>query len=477
VRETQRDAPPRVVVLGGGLAGLATAVALLDVPGGPSVELRERRAVLGGRAASSPGQDGALVDNCQHVLMRCCTNLWDFYGRLGVQSRIRFLRRLTFLGKDGQISTLAPSALPAPWHLLPAFVRFAALGARDKLAIARALATIARASEKSIRSLEGLPFDHWLQEMRQTPRAIERFWRVILVSALNEEIEQMSTEAAFQIFRLGFLRHPRAYEVGIPTVPLGELYEAPIRRRFQDRRAALHLRSGVQAIVVKDGAVCGVQVSDTSASDGPASKESFIPADHVVAAVPFDALPKLLPEEYRRCDAFRPLTALSHSPIAAVHLWYDRPVTDLDHAVLLDRTLQWMFNKTVDYGLDPERECYLGLVVSAARAWMPLPSSDILAAAQAEVAEAFPATRKARLLRSAVVKEAKATFSISPGVAALRPSHHTPVRGLWLAGDWTDTGWPATMEGAVRSGYRCAEEILSASGSPRSLLRPEGVFL
>jgi squalene-associated FAD-dependent desaturase len=465
---TDSVARPKVAIVGGGLAGLAAAVALLDAPDGPSVELWERRAVLGGRAASSPGQDGALVDNCQHVLMRCCTNLWDFYGRLGVQNRLRFLRRIRFLGKDGRLSTLAPSALPAPWHLAPAFLRFGALTLRDKLAVARAMAAIARASEKTVRSLEGVPFDRWLAEMRQTPGAIARFWRVVLVSALNEELENTSTEAAFQIFRLGFLSHPRAFEVGIPTAPLGELYEAPIHCRFQSDRAMLRLQSGVRAIVMEGGDVRGVQASDGT----------VFPADHVVAAVPFDALGKLLPAELVRDEPyFRPLSDLEHSPIAAVHLWYDRRVTELDHAVLLDRTLQWMFNKTIDYGLDPDRETYLGLVVSAARDWMPLPSSEIRAIAVREVEEAFPAAREARLVRSAVVKEAKATFSIRPGTASLRPASRSPIRGLWLAGDWTDTGWPATMEGAVRSGYRCAEGILADCGRPRTLLVPDGVFL
>jgi squalene-associated FAD-dependent desaturase len=455
------------VILGGGLAGLAAAVALLDAPDRPSVELFERRGVLGGRAASSPGEDGALVDNCQHVLMRCCTNLWDFYGRLGVQSRIRFIRRLNFLRRDGRLATLSGARLPAPLHLAPSFLGFGALGPADRLCVARALLGMARTPPKQIAALEGMPFTEWLRADRQTPSAIARFWRVVLVSALNEELEYASTAAAFQVFRAGFLVHPRAYEVGIPTVPLGELYAAPIERYFAGHGAALRLRTGVSGIVVEDGAVRGVRAGDGA----------LVPAEHVIAAVPFDGLLKLLPPELAaREPCFRRLEELTYSPITAVHLWYDRPVTCLDHAVLLDRTLQWMFNKTLDYGLDPERESYLGLVVSASRDWLPRPRAEILEVARREVEEAFPRAREAHLTRWAIVKEAKATFSIRPGAEARRPPARTPIRGLWLAGDWTRTGWPATMEGAVRSGYRCAEEILATLGQPWQIMRPDGVF-
>jgi squalene-associated FAD-dependent desaturase len=465
------------VIIGGGLAGLAAAVALLDAPGAPEVALFERRGVLGGRAASSPGEDGALVDNCQHVLMRCCTNLWDFYGRLEVQSRIRFVRRLNFLCRDGRLATLGGAGsrgtsgrrpeLPAPIHMAPSFLMFGALGPADKIGVARALLRIARTPPKRAAALEGIPFAEWLRRMRQTPRAIARFWRVVLVSALNEELEHASTTAAFQVFRAGFLSHPRAYEVGIPTAPLGELYAAPIERHFAARDATLRLRAGVQAIAVEEGAVRGVRTADGS----------FVAAEHVIAAVPFDELPKLLPPELiAREPYFRRLEGLTHSPITAVHLWFDRPVTELDHAILLDRPIQWMFNKTLDYGLDPEREAYLGLVVSASRDWLPRPRAEILETARREVDEAFPRARDARLVRWAVVKEAKATFSVRPGAEALRPPPRSPIRGLWLAGDWTQTGWPATMEGAARSGYRCAEEILSALGQPRQIMRPDGVF-
>jgi zeta-carotene desaturase len=304
--------------------------------------------------------------------------------------------------------------------------------------------------------LDGVAFADWLARKRQPRGAVERFWRVILVSALNEELEQISTAAAFQVFREGFLSHPRAYEMGVPRVPLGELYEAPIARSFAGGRGRLRLRTGVREILVEDGAVRGVRAADGE----------VYPAEHVVAAVPFDGLLKLLPQRWTRTEpAFANLARLEHSPITAVHLWLDRPVTDLDHAVLLDRPVQWMFNKTVDYGLDPARESYLGLVTSASREWLPLPSHDILAIARREVEEALPGAREARLTRTAVVKEAKATFSIAPGTEALRPFHYSsPIRNLWLAGDWTRTGWPATMEGAVRSGYRCAEEIVRELG-------------
>lgn len=459
----------RVLIIGGGLAGLAAAVALLDAPDGPRVELWERRAVLGGRAASSPGEDGHPVDNCQHVLMRCCTNLWDFYGRLGVQARMRFVRRLNFLDRRGRVSTLEGGGrYGGGLHLLPSFLRFGALTGWEKVAVLRGLAAIRRATRKEEAALEGVSFADWLRELRQPPAAVQRFWRVVLVSALNEELETASAAAAFQVFRAGFLGHPRAYEVGIPTVPLGELYAEPVKRRFTGGRGIVRLRAGVRAIAVEQGAVRGIVAADGC----------FVPAGHVVAAVPFDIVARLLPEPWTTQEPFFcRLKNLQHSPITAVHLWFDRPITRLDHAVLLDRPIQWLFNKTVDYGLDPQQEAYIGLVTSASRDFLPLPSAEILSIARRELKEAFPAARQARLVRSAVVKEAKATFSVRPGAEGLRPPCRTPIRGLWLAGDWTKTGWPATMEGAVRSGYRCAEEILAALGRPRPILKPDGVFV
>jgi zeta-carotene desaturase len=445
------------VVLGAGLAGLAAAQALADA--GLAVTLFERKSVAGGRASSFVAQDSEEeVDNCQHVLMRCCTNLWEFYRRAGVQDRIRWYDRLSFIDRAGTVSVLHGSRLPAPFHLLPSFFRAKFLDRRDQLAIARALMRMLPAG--AVERVQHLTAMEWLRQERQTERAIQRFWRPVLVSALNEEPESCSAAYAWQIFRLGFLAHRHAYEMGVPAVPLRDLYE-PCVAQIGAAGGRVHYRQVARAVRTDEsGRVTGVRMADGAVA----------PAEYVVSSVPFDAVPELLPPSWVDHPFFAACKQLEGSPISAVHLWYDREVTALDHAVLLDRPIQWMFNKSRNYGRNGNGS-YLGLVVSASRDWLQRGRREILACAEEEIREAFPQAAGARLVKSAVIKEAKATFSATPAADALRPPVETPLPGFYLAGDWVRTGWPATMEGAVRSGYAAAEQILAAEGKPSKLLQ------
>src|SRR5258706_42803 len=210
---------PKVAVVGGGLAGLAAACALADT--GLQVTLFERRPYLGGRASSyqHPGT-GEIVDNCQHVLLGCCTNLLDFYRRAGVQDKIRWYEKLTFLEPGGRASVIAPTALPAPLHTALAFLRADCLSFRDKMAISRAMAVLAPSTPPD----RGESFLGWLKRHGQTEQAIERFWKTILVSALNEDLDQVSVSYAAQVVRESFLKSAAAGRMGIPTVPLTDLY-------------------------------------------------------------------------------------------------------------------------------------------------------------------------------------------------------------------------------------------------------------
>lgn len=448
--------PKRVLIVGGGLAGLAAAVTLAAE--GFQVSIHERRPVLGGRASSSPtGEGEEAVDNCQHVLMRCCTALWDFYGRIGVQSKIRFSDRITFLDAAGVTSVLTTVPLPAPLHLGPSFLRFNALGPGDKLAVARALA--AMLTGRVGKGVAELPIGDWLRRRGQSERAMAHFWRPVLVSALNEEPERTAAHYAFHLFRQGFLGHRRAFEIGVPTVPLGELYSEPVPRYLAARGGQVYLRSRVDRIrLAVDGAADGVVLADGTEQA----------ADYVVTAVPWHALPPLLPAELvDREPYFGNLRCLQGSPITAVHLWFDRPITAPEHCVLLDREVQWIFNKSA-----PGGNAYLGLVVSASRDWLPKSRAQILAAAMRDLERALPAARGVPVVRAAVIKEPNATFSPAPGAEQWRPQAVSPVPRLLIAGDWTRTGWPATMESAVRSGYQAAEAILAAEGRPRPLVPP-----
>ncbi|MCS7023443.1 MAG: hydroxysqualene dehydroxylase HpnE [Bryobacteraceae bacterium] len=435
--------PPRVAIAGGGLAGMAAAAALGSA--GFEVDLYEARSFLGGRAASYPlPNSGEAIDNCQHILLGCCTNLRDFYARLGVEGKVRFDRTYYFLEPGGRRSQLRAAALPAPFHFLGSFIRLRFLSASDKLAVARALLAILR--ERNGRTdLDQITMLEWLKEKKQPPRAIDRFWRQILVSAVNEELDRMAACHGFQVFWLGFLTGSRNSEMGVPAVPLGELYCLEAWKRLPQVR--LHFRTPVEQIVVRDGRASVVVAG--------APQE----ADFVISALPLDKLRQVAP--------LLPLSELDCSPITGIHLWFDRPVTDLPHATLLDRTVQWFFNRAGGR--------YLLLVVSASRSLLELSRAEIIELAIRELAEFLPAVRQASLERAHVVKEVRATFSASPQAESLRARPETLARNLFLAGDWTRTGWPATMEGAVRSGYLAAEAVARAAGCPHRFLLPDPI--
>jgi squalene-associated FAD-dependent desaturase len=435
----------RVAVVGGGLAGLAAGCALAG--SGFRVTLFERRPYLGGRASSyqHPGT-GEVVDNCQHVLLGCCTNLIQFYERLGVESKIRWYDRLTFLEPGGRASTIEPSKLPAPLHNAPAFLRAACLDLSDKLAIGMAMAALAPAMPRD----DGETFLTWLRRHAQTKPAIERFWKPVLVSALNEELDRMSVPYAAQVVRESFLKSAAAGRMGVPTVPLSELYSVA-GDYIAARGGEVRLRSIVESFLTEPDQVT-LQLS---------GEESGF--DFVIFAVPFDVLSRILPQTSAAKPLQRDLARFKTSPITGIHLWFDRQITDLDHAVLLDRTIQWMFHKSKLLGRN-ENGSYAELVVSSSKTLVEKSRAEIIDLALAELREFFPGARDANLVKSTVIKEVHATYSPQPGVDVYRPRPETVWPRVFLAGDWTATGWPATMEGAVRSGYMAAESVARVVG-------------
>ncbi|MGA7081151.1 MAG: hydroxysqualene dehydroxylase HpnE [Terriglobales bacterium] len=455
---------PTVAIVGGGLAGLAAGCALAEA--GFRVSLFERRPYLGGRASSyqHPGT-GEIVDNCQHVLLGCCTNLLDFYRRTGVENKIRWYENLTFLEPGGRASVIGPSALPAPLHTALAFLRADCLNFRDKLAISRAMAALAPAAPAD----HGESFLDWLRRHGQTAQAIERFWKTILVSALNEDLDQISVPYAAQVVRESFLKSAAAGRMGIPTVPLTDLYSTAgdyIRARGGD----IQFRAGVDSFRAEPSSVV-VTISG--------QEQKF---DYLILAVPFDVLGRMLPDTPSSAPLAAALGQFSTSPITGIHLWFDRQISDLDHAVLLDRTIQWMFHKSRII------ECrgngtgsYIELVVSCSRSLVEKSKSEIVDMAVQEAQEFFPAARDARLVKSTVIKEVHATYSPRPGIDRYRPKPETVWPRVFLAGDWTATGWPATMEGAVRSGHLAAGALSRSAGGKKasflvSDLAPRGLM-
>lgn len=459
-------------MVGGGLAGLSSAVALAEA--GWRVRLLEKRPHLGGRATSYTLPDGSEIDNCQHVTLGCCTNLADFYRRVGAEGKVHYYGRLHFADAQGKVSTIEAVPLPPPLHMAPSFAMFGALTLADKRGIANAMLAIARAGG-SPEGVDGLSMQQWLESQRQTSGAIERFWRVVLVSALDEELPRTDARYGTDVFWKGFLASRQGYLVGIPSVPLAKLYEG-CREAIERRGGEVKVRSGVRQLRSEADRFIWARLDDGSE----------IAADACVLAVPHDAAGVLLAESSggRNDAVVENLHQIKVAPITGVHLWFDRTVMAQPFLTLLDHTTQWVFNKTALQGetvLPGENASaemhgtqYLQLVISASYDLVPKSRQEIIEMCVRELGDVLPETRRARLVKGTVVKEVSATFSPEPGVDRLRPAaRDSGIRNLFLAGDWTRTGWPATMEGAVRSGYLAAESLLSEFGQPRNFLCPD----
>jgi squalene-associated FAD-dependent desaturase len=431
---------------------------------GLRLTLLESRPRLGGRASSFPDPvAGDLVDNCQHVSMACCTNLADFCRRVGTDCLFRTERAVFFLGRGGDLSELRAGPLPAPFHLAGSFLGARYLGWFDKLRIAYGLACLR--SSRGDRT--GESFAEWLLRHGQTPRTLELYWGTVLVSALNERLEQMDVGHARKVFLDGFLRNRDGFRMEIPLVPLGELYGTRLDAWLRERDVDVRLTTGVRSIDLDDdGGLGGVTLR---------SGET-ISADFVILAVPFDRVRSLLPGNFDgRIPGLARIREMKAAPITGVHLWFDRVVCPHDHVVVVGRLIQWVFNHTAIQRRDVSEAGgqYVQIVISASYDLVAHDNATIRDAVLAELAEIWPSARDATLVRWRVVTEHGATFAVRPGIDALRPAQRTPVEGLFLAGDWTATGWPATMEGAVRSGYRAAEGILEDLGRPTPLVQPD----
>ncbi|MCZ2342150.1 MAG: hydroxysqualene dehydroxylase HpnE [Bacteroidales bacterium] len=451
---------PSVLVIGGGLAGLAATVALAER--GFRVTLLESRNRLGGRAGSFvDANTGQMIDACQHVSMGCCTNLTHFFQTIGVAQYLEPQRALYFVTPDGRVSRFAADPWPAPLHLGRALAAAHYLTTTEKLRIAYGLAALLREAPDA-----DPPLEEWLFRYRQTRRTIDRFWGVVLVSALNESVNRAGLRYARKVFCDGFLRHRDGFTVHLPTVPLGKLYGEALGDWLTRHGVTTQLNAGVRGLEAAPSPGSGQHtVAQVRLRDG-----RTLTADHYVLAVPYDRVSDLLPEPWRDAPPFAGCRALEPSPITSVHLWYDRPITRLPHAVLVDCVGQWLFNRGRSSEWSGE---YVQVVVSASRSFHGQSGNAIAEQITAELARIFPASREAQVLRHRVITEHTATFRVTPGIDRWRPTQASPLSNLALAGDWTATGWPATMEGAVRSGYRAAEVILTRCGRPATVQRPD----
>jgi squalene-associated FAD-dependent desaturase len=453
-----------VTVIGGGVAGMSAACALAET--GFAVRLVERRGYLGGRASSylHPGV-GEVIDNCQHVLFGCCTNLQGFYRRIGVADRIHWTSEMTMIEPGGRRSQLGPSLLPAPLHGLPKLMAAHAFSWADKLSLARAFAAMMRPIAHD--STESL--GDWLKRHGQTRGAVERFWRLVIASALNAEIDEIALPYAAKVIRELFMNSALAGSMGMSTVPLSELY-ARVTPYLEEHSGSVLLNASVE----------GAEWDEETLQWTVKTRGGDLVSDFVVVALPFEGMAKLLPglpPAEGADELAAQIERHEHWPICSVHLWFDREITELEHAVLLDREIHWMYNQSRLQGRGGN---YIELVVSATRAFAALSRDAAIDQALRELAEFFPRVKEAKLEKVALIKEVRATFGVPPGIDASRPGAVSPWPNLFLAGDWVRTGWPSTMESGARSGHLAAEAVCSAAWAPRRILdvdlRPTGLM-
>lgn len=446
-----------VIVVGAGAAGLSAAAALTGA--GKSVTVLERKPYVGGRAYSYEHPALAEVVDSQHVLLGCCTNLIELCEQAGSADKIRWYDKQTFLEPSGNVSTIEASDLPAPLHFAPSFAALSTLGWKDKAGMARGLMEFFRGHPAE----DNESVEQWLKRTRQTERSIRHFWNPILMATLNDNAAHCSTRYAGKVFHELFIKSSTGGRLGIPTVPLSEFYAA-MARLIEAQGGTLQLRASVEAITQEQDGRWRVSIAD----------RDYV-ADAIVLALPFEQTQRLLPA-VRLNDRYanpalntRDLLELKlarqiHSPFTSVLLWFDREITDLDHAWLLDTTIEWFFHKSRIRRYPKEKGSYVELVIAGSRAQLSMTREEILSSAVRELAMFFPEVSRAKLLKSGVLKEARATFSVVPGLDRFRPGNETDWPGFYLAGDWTATEWPSTMEGAVRSGRLAAGTLVGDRG-------------
>ena len=444
---------PDVIVIGAGFAGLSAAVRLAK--GGARVLVLEARSRLGGRATAFPDREtGELVDNGQHILMGCYTGTISFLRDIGAASNVRLEPQLaiTMIDRAGRKTRLSCPSLPAPLHLVGGVLEWEALSWRDRLS----MLGMATPLKNARRELAGDPVkaaspdetvENWLIRNGQTPRLRELLWDPLALAALNQPPDQAAAPPFARVLAEMFSDDPQAAAIALPTKPLHLMYAEPAREFLEGhggqvltgRAAKLMLNAGRDAIV-------GVRASGETYSAG-----------HVISSVPWFALAELFDEEppslhgvidrARRTDS---------SPIVTVNLWFDRRVLDEPFVGLPGRAMQWVFDKRL---VLRDETSHLSLVSSGAADILAETNEALIRRAHDELLDALPLVRSAKLLRATVVREPRATFSLAPGQPA-RPSARTELPGFLLAGDWTDTGLPATIESAVRSGHRAAELLI-----------------
>jgi squalene-associated FAD-dependent desaturase len=441
----------KAVIIGGGLAGLAAASALGEQ--GWSVDLHESRTRLGGRASSFQDKTtNEVIDNCQHVTMGCCTNFQHFCKTTGTDHFFRDEPYLYFIGPDNKVNQFGSSLLPAPFHLSSSFRRLSYFSLREKIQIARALKKLMGWKDDQT---ERLSFSDWLKQQKQSEHVIEHFWKVVLTSALSESMDRISLPYARKVFRDGFVANKKGWCMSVPVVPLNQLYGDVLNDWFKDHQVNIQMNSAIQHLEIEGNRVVYAITS----------KGEKLEADEFIIAIPQTRIRSLFNEENINLLQIPKAEKLESASISSIHLWLDQPIMELPHAVITGRMIQWIFNRDMLQSNKKDRTnsktFYYQIVISASNELLKKPHKEIIEIAINELTEIWPEMKQVKVIHSRMVSEHHAVISVTPESEKYRLKQKTAIENLNFAGDWTVTGWPSTMEGAVRSGYLAVENILN----------------
>lgn len=462
LQETLPVPPSRslpIVIIGGGFAGLAAAVDLAEQ--GHQVLILERRGFLGGRAYSFTDKTtGTVIDNGQHLMMGCYHHTLNFLGKIGALDKVKFQPnpRVDFLHDTAnqQISHASFQCpnLPAPLHLLAGLAKLQSIGWNDRLRALRVGLSLQLMNGKR-QKLADVTVREWLNELGQSPQMQRRFWDIIALATLNETPERASADMFARVLEQAFLHTRRDSTMVIARVGLSDLYTTDAQAFIEARGGAVRLNAEVERIEFNGPRVTGLTLR---------SGEELV-AETVISAVPYFALQRMVaPAVLAASPSLHHVPELKSAPIVSINLWYDRPVTELEFTGLLDSPIEWVFNKNAIAGEPVSQLQHLALVISGAHEAAKQTKEELIALAECEMARFFPAVRGIKPAHAFVIREHDATLSHTVGVARLRPPQQTEFEHFYLAGDWTDTGLPATIESAVWSGQECARLISSQAG-------------